>query len=484
MNLNRLAVGLVACLTASLSFSAQPQMTRSSAATNFPLSLKATMNQIDSSMPSNLTTLEVMGVGLSLEMFRQSQVWFEMKSHPRGSILPSDLTKFPTNATLKELATDKRSADAVEWGAGHFVEQWPIPTITTWASCSTPEIPSVVSHGKTNFEYFYDRVVNLRRPAGLHNHKFVPLGSILLNEPEQVLERAFQFFDQNPEVPALLLFAADGDVTRAMTGDMSREPYWEEGPRRVDSMTEAMVVLVLARRDRVDALRPFAPHPTGDRNAQFYVEHDRQLNAARAAARAAGKPEPQQLVFKPSRYVPQPWTEEQLAQFDSLATIAVVHRPVTVSYRKDKHGKPTADPAHKASLMHDKEQQAVFKTGLDAARQGIPGGKPARVFYDTGGPAAGRHVVPLSLAAHHSLPDFDLFKPDQGYDLHARLGNTGAASPFVQWALAAIAAHHEKNASLTVNLRRNDEATITAVTPSPDSSDPRKTNTLNFKLAQ
>lgn len=317
----------------------------------------------------------------------------------------------------------------------------------------------------------------------MHHHRIASLGSIFLNEPEEVLERAFQFFDQNPEVPALLLFMADGDITRAMTGDMSRRPFWEEGPRRIDSMTEAMVVLVLARRDRVDALRPFAPHATGDRNAQFHTERDRQLNAARAAARAAGTPEPQQLVFKPSRYLPTPWTEEQLSQFDSLATIAVVHRPVRVSYRKDKQGKPTFDSAHQASLMHEQEQQAVFKTGLDAALRDIPGGKPARVFYDTGGPVAGRHLVPLSLAAYHSLPGLDLFKPDQGYDLHARLGNTGAASPFVQWALAAIAAQHQKNASLTVNLRRNDEATITVVTPSLDSSNPKKTNPLDFKLA-
>jgi hypothetical protein len=153
-------------------------------------------------------------------------------------------------------------------------------------------------------------------------------------------------------------------------------------------MTEAMVVLVLARRDRVDALRPFAPHATGDRNAQFHTERERQL------------------VFKPSRYLPAPWTEQQLSQFDQL-----------------------------------------------------------------------------SLAAHHSLPGFDLFKPDQGYNLHARLGNTGAASPFVQWALAAIAAHHQQNASLTVNPRRSDEATITAITPSPHGSNLNKTNPLDFKLA-
>ena len=441
------------------------------------------MNAISADSNVHIVSLDVLGIGLAVEKFRQSEVWIEIQEHPKGSILPADLSTYPTNFTIKELAMDKRSADVLEWGASRFVEQWPIPSISIWSHCYKPEMPDTSFDGKTTYDFFNDRIQDLRRPAGMHAHQIASLGSIFLNEPEVVLERAFQFFDQNPEVPALLVFASDGDMTRLWTGDVSRRPYWEEGPRRIDSMTEAMVVLVLARRDRVDALRPFAPHATGDRNAQFHTERERQLNAARAAARAAGKPEPQQLVFKPSRYLPTPWTEQQLSQFDQLATIAVVHRPVRVSYRKDKQGKPTWDPAQQTSLMHDQEQQAAFKAGLDAALREIPGGKPARVFYDTGGPAAGRHVVPLSLAAHHSLPGFDLFKPDQGYDLHARLGNTGAASPFVQWALAAMAAHHQKNSSLTVNLRRNDEATITAVTPSPDSSNPNKTNPLDFKLA-
>ena len=483
MKIASLVSGIVALLTVSTVLAVSPELSRSSTATVSPFVKKATMTAINSNVASRSATLDVIGIGLSVEMFRQSQVWVEMQKNPKGSILPQDLTTYPTNFTIKELAMDKRSADVLEWGASHFVEQWPIPSISVWSFCGKPETPDTSFGGKTTYDFFNNRVMRLKRQAGMHQHQIASLGAIFLNEPEDVLERAFEFFDQNPEVPALLVFASDGDMTRLWTGDVSRRPYWEEGPRRIDSMTEAMVVLVLARRDRVDALRPFAPHATGERNAQFFTERDRQLNAARAAARAAGKPEPQQLVFKPSRFLPTPWTEEQLSQFDRLPTIAVVHRPVRVSYRKDKHGKPTWDPAQQTSLMHDQEQQAAFKAGLDAALRDIPGGKPARVFYDTGGPAAGRHVVPLSLAAYHSLPGFDLFKPDQGYDLHARLGNTGAASPFVQWALAAIAAHHRKNASLTVNLRRGDEATITAITPGPDGSNPNKTNPLDFKLA-
>ena len=138
-----LALGFVASLAASVSIAAQTQLTRSSAAANFPLNTKAAITAIDATTPRKLLTLEVIGIGVSVEMYRQSQVWMEMQKQPKGSILPADLTTYPTNSTIKQLATDKRSADVLEWGASHFVEQWSIPTITVWASCSDPEVPSI-----------------------------------------------------------------------------------------------------------------------------------------------------------------------------------------------------------------------------------------------------------------------------------------------------------------------------------------------------
>ena len=151
-----------------------------------------------------------------------------------------------------------------------------------------------------------------------------------------------------------------------------------------------------------------------------------------------------------------------------MPTIAVLHRPIRVTYRKNKDGKPTFDAKQQAHLMQAQEQQAAFKIGFDAALQEIPGGRPARVFYDTGGGPTNHHMVPMTVAAHLSLPALDLFKPAEGIDLSIRIGNTGAASPFVQWALASMAANKNKDASITVNLRQGEEATITVVTPRAD----------------
>lgn len=484
MKVSQFVIGFIASLTASTALAVEPANAFSNATLPPFNYVGTTMNDPNTSMTPPLASLDILGVGLSVEMFRQAHSWVEMQKNPQKSILPDDLKVYETNHTMRDLISGKRSADVLEHGASRFVEQWPIPSISIWAHMHKKERQDSSFGGKTNFDFVNDRTNDLRMPAGMHHHQIASLGAIFLNEPEEILERAFQFFEQNPDVPALLLYASDGDMTRQYTGDVSRRPFWEEGPRRAGSMTESMVALVLARRDRVDALRVFVPNADGDRNAQYFAERDRQLNAARAAARAAGKPEPTKLEFKPSRYLPKPWTAEQLYQFDRLPTIAVLHRPVRVTYRKDKQGKPTFDPAQKASLMHEQEQQSAFKIGLDAALRAVPGGKPARVFYDTAGPATGRHVVPFTVAAFQSMPGFDLFKPEQGYDIYARIGNTGAASLFVQWALAAIAGYQKHDTSMTMNLRQSDEATITVVTPSPPSGMRKDAFVFDFNPAR
>ena len=82
--------------------------------------------------PSRLTTLDILGIGLSVEMFQQSDVWLAMQDNPNGSILPSDLSAYPTDEAAKELATEKRAAAALAGGASRFVELWPIPSVSIW----------------------------------------------------------------------------------------------------------------------------------------------------------------------------------------------------------------------------------------------------------------------------------------------------------------------------------------------------------------
>jgi hypothetical protein len=57
----------------------------------------------------------------------------------------------------------------------------------------------------------------------------------------------------------------------------------------------------------------------------------------------------------------------------------------------------------------------------------------------------------------------------EGYDIGARIGNTGTSSPMVQIGLGLIASYHQGGASATVNRRPNGMASIIMVSP-PDET--------------
>jgi len=385
------------------------------------------------SLTSQLNTLDVLGVGLSVEMFRQSQVWQEMKEQAVGSMLPTDAVAYTKKSTLKVAASIRRCEHAFESAAKLFVENWPIPCLSVW-----PRLPATGSPNAT--EYFRNCFSSYAEGIGMPGHKFAPYNPYFNDHPEDVLERVFQFFDGHPNVPVLLLMVCDGDMIRAKTGDASREKYWGDGPRHFDSMAESSVALMLGRRERVNAAH----------------NHIGSLGV---------------------------WTREQFQQFDRLPTIGQLHRPIRISYRLDKDGHQTFDPGQQIGLMSARKREDAFKAGLELALRATPDKPPARVFYDTGGPVHGANVIPLAQSLTASLPDFELFNTDQGYDISMRIGNTGAASPFVQWALAIIAGFHKKDVSLTVNLRQKEEAMITVVTASNDNRPYIIADPIDFHLA-
>jgi|GEM_PF-1786609 len=378
-----------------------------------------------------LESLCLYGVGLAAEMFDQSNVWDAVKCSEQRSILPVSQNAFSSDIVLRQAERSSRSANTLASGIQDFVSSWPIPSLSVWPNCKTP---SADLKGGTS--YFAEYIGNVKTEAGLEAHRIASLGAFCLDDPEEVLERTFQFMDGYPEVPAILLYVSDGDLTRSLTGDTSRASYWTDGPRRHGSMCETSVALLLARPERVDALKSFV------------------MNRGGAA------PE-----FNATKHLQNPWSIDQLRQFYSMTSIAELHRPIRISYRKDKDGKPTFVPASQASTMRAKEKEDAAKAGLGAVLGCLNAATIGRVFYDTGGPENGANVVPLCLALGEALPDLDLFDPKQGYDIHARIGNTGAASPFVQWVLAAMATVENKDVSLTANLRQKDEMTITAVSP-------------------
>ena len=77
------------------------------------------------------------------------------------------------------------------------------------------------------------------------------------------------------------------------------------------------------------------------------------------------------------------------------------------------------------------------------------------------------HTV-LNAWAEQGGPELDSAQPTQWIDTDSRLGNTGAATWFVQMAIGVIGSYREGGATAAINLRDPSEASIVFITPPPD----------------
>ena len=168
--------------------------------------------------------------------------------------------------------------------------------------------------------------------------------------------------------------------------------------------------------------------------------------------------------WKPTPWFPIPWNREQLETFDRLPTLGYLHRPVFVKFT-DEHGKPVTRRA---------ERQELLQAGWQAALQNLPETRrkdgPARVVAATNGKSAqliALHGV-LDAQAAAGGPEIDSSKSSQFIDTDKRLGDTGAATLFVQMAIGVMGSYRDGGVSAAVNLRGEDEASIVLISPPTD----------------
>ncbi|ETD37757.1 hypothetical protein U724_19890 [Pseudomonas chlororaphis subsp. aurantiaca PB-St2] len=407
---------------------------------------------------SRLETLDVLSIGMSLDVFRQGQAWQTLQEQSAkqpealhvGSILPMDPKKYPQTADDKDMAWTKRVADALELGLRNFVEKWPIPTITVVRGW-TPNTPNLrFTPGETS-EMLTSMVNSYRTDAGLHWHRIrnVQDGIVCNDAPEGLVENLFQLFERNPDLPAVLVYNVEGismagalsskDVTLRSLGAVA-------GPRQPDKLTDAMVAMVVGRPERVEWLRYYA---------QFAKVNDNKVDPE---FRGWGWRKPA-VEFQPSEFIPQPWTQRAFEQWDALPVLAKIHRPVTVSLQRPDTGERLKREALTAQLA----------AGWQKAMDGLTP-KPARLFYDGGlNTAPLAELMPALKAAHSPL---DLLESRESYDLTQRLGDTGAASPFVGIALATMASYLNADTSIVMPMRRQDQATIISITSATPGKKP------------
>ena len=460
-------------------------------------------SKVRDEMPSALNeqgrreyVLEVIGLGVTFEKYRQGSLWTALQGGNSFSIIrEKDPKKYPWQGSDKLGVSGSRACDALENGAGSSPMYWGIPSFYAGG----PGDPAQ-RHGANN------PVPGLTGGAtttGMAWHLFVIAPWRLEERPDRLLEQVFSFFDANPDVPYIVVAADDSSATRDEARAMGSPAIIKDG-YYIPEMPDSTALFVLARRERVEPLRPyvwtdpqndfvqtklrmmyyemFDSLPTGGRWSDGTRMTGRPPSAEEwlpAAAAFARRPEVrgEGLVshlndfnplahrppkdWKPTPWFPIPWNTDQMETFDRLPSLGFIHRPTFVKFVDDQ-GKPvTRHDARQAIL--DSAWQEALKTLPESER----GKGPARVIAATGNKTEQILTLEgmLSHYARQGGPQIDTSKPAQFINTDRRLGNTGAATFFMQMAIGVMGSYREGGASAAINFRDPMEASIIFITP-------------------
>ncbi|MEN9426036.1 MAG: hypothetical protein RLZZ220_385, partial [Pseudomonadota bacterium] len=195
--------------------------------------------------------LEVIGLGVSLDKHRQGKLWDALqKGHPFGTIREQDPNKYAWTGDDKLGEEGGASASALENGIRGLPIYWPAPSFYASNPVDDPNDPASETDPILG-------IVAANDSNGLPFTLFVPAGYMLSDHPDRLLEKAFAFFDAHPDVPYLVVAASDGLYFRHLNRPAGSPPLLYNG-YYVPSMPASAALFVLARRERVEVLRPFA----------------------------------------------------------------------------------------------------------------------------------------------------------------------------------------------------------------------------------
>lgn len=195
--------------------------------------------------------LEVIGLGVTVEQYRQGKLWQALQGgEPYNSIREPDPKKYPWSRIDKIGQTGSRACDALENGADPSPMFWGVPTMYAGGPINNPaEQPSTVMP--------MEGLASSAEGTGMAWHLFVTGPWMLAERPDQLLEQAFAFFDAHPDLPYLVLLSADDAADRGYMQIPGSAPLVRDG-YYIPEYSDASAVFVLARRERVEPLRPYA----------------------------------------------------------------------------------------------------------------------------------------------------------------------------------------------------------------------------------
>lgn len=377
------------------------------------------------------------------ELFRSAALRAALRYRPPDGGAPRTFVEnYPLPATLAVAAWRRELADRPAWGDAYI-----------------DEIRRALYNG-----------------AGMPFHDIHARSSLYLGEHNDTLwKRTFELFDQAGDLNCMLMWAEDGYAIR-------RELGWENAlhesldsilsrAKRPTDLCDVFAGIVLARPDAAQWLRELAPHVSDSCRVTTHRDGVKSRTAhgfggLGLEAWINGVTYQSPARFDATPYVPAPWSDEQVAQYDGAPTLALLHRPHFAMF--------AADAAAPKGLSMD-ERAAKLQAALQGAiNAGLAGKAPQRVFFDTGPlEEEGDKRALLMQSLRAVAPDRQYWDAANGICLSARLGNLGAAASFAGVGLASIAAWETGESALVVNMRRDDGASVLAV--SPVSQDYRRT---------
>ena len=447
--------------------------------------------------------LEVIGLGVTYEKYRQGKLWDALQTGtPFTSIREQDPNKYEWARFDKIGDTGNRFCDALENGANPSPMFWGVPTFYAGSPISTPaRQPSEIRP--------MAGLAGSAESTGMAWHLFVTGPWQLSERPDQLLEQVFAFFDAHPDLPYAVLLANDSAILRDR--DLpSGAPRLVKDGYYIPEMPDSAAVFVLARRERVEPLRPYVwddpandylqenlrmmyydlmeTVPTPEKLAHQDTFHSTRqpsvsewLTAAAAFAKHPVYDKKEADIslaafrrwlndppkdWKPTPWFPVPWNRNQMRAFDDLPSLGYIHRPVFFKF-EDEHGRP---------LNRRDARQKILESGWQQALQTLPDNErtkgPARIVG-----AFGDHVEQqlalegvLHTYAAQGGPEIDTSKTAQFINTDRRLGNTGAATFFMQMALGVMGSYIEGGTSAAVNLRDPSGASIVFISPPSEAS--------------
>lgn len=430
--------------------------------------------------PTPADALDVMGVGLTVEQTSAPALWPLVQADGAAKV-PSS-TPAGSLAACRDRAESLRAATLrgafqhrlAQGGASRsFVENYPVP-----ASLALPSRHRDMADVSAWGDHRIDLLRNsLRSGAGMPFHNIDPRSMVqLTTDNDWLLTRAFERFDRAGDLNSFLLWAEDGYAIRSELGGWENPQKEALGAilsrsKRTNDLSDTFAAVLLGRPAAMAWLQELAPHVRDSGRATAYgngatsrTMHGYGGLGIEHRTNHATYQSPQN--YTATSYVPAPWSQAQVRQYDEMPTLAFLHRPETVVYADYGDAPNTASSAVPMAQRADR-LQAALKEVITKAFKGQP---PQRVFYDAG-PLGDEGNKPALLvrSLHAVLPGISFTGNSRWIGLSQRLGNTGAAAAYASVALASLASWETAESALVVHMRRDDGATVFAITPVPET---------------